>query len=241
MNLLSYFIIFVLFVTITNNCVITKFYEHFMSLEIKQINYNNDLFQTIFNCYNPYLVIYNKPIDLIKSKCYYGQIINNDIILFINNVFKKINTKYTFTLETNILFIQRSYIIGIINDIYKLTKKTNYLYHYYNKIINIQNIMLLIGKYMTTFDYNYINWIQLCYKIVIDNNLINMTNKNDYNKVLIISDYILNEMKKYAYSLFNKSLDVNVMSSIYLIKNGIFYGDDGNYFIENNIFDCKNI
>ena len=236
MNLLSQIITFamlMLFLIYYNKIYIS---EPFLDTK----SHYNDIFQTIFNQYNPYLQLYKFPIDLLKRKCYYTDITNNDIASFIlSNLIDKKNIGNQI-LNTNIFTIQKNYLTGFLNEIFKMTRKTNILYHYYNKIININMFFSLLTNYIISYNYDQYNWIIMCYKIIIDNNLLIIGDNFNYSEIVIYCTYILNELKKYSYNLFKQNNNnLNIDTTLYVIKNIIFYGDDGKYFVNNNIFDCK--
>ena len=230
MKLLSYILLFLFIIIYYYN---TNLYEHYDT-----IRYDNDIFQSIINPYNPYLQLFIDPYNILKDKCYYKLYDNSTILIYVNNILKSVKIS-NISLTSNLLLIQRNYIIGFMSETSKVAKKTNYLYHYYNKIINLNTFINLLNNYLTVKTYDNMMWILLCYKIFFDYNLFN----GNYNDILLIANYVLEEMKKFAVSIFliDSNSDLNIKSSIYIIKNRIFYNDNGNYFINNNIFDCKNI
>ena len=212
------------------------YYEYFDS-----VIYENDIFQSIINSYNPYLQVYNDPINILKNKCYYKLYNNNGILIYVNSILNNIKIS-NMTMTSNLTFIHKNYIIGFMTETLRTIKKTNNLYHYYNKFVNLTTFVNILNNYLIVNTYDELSWILLCYKLFIDNNLLN----GEYNNILIIADFILLEMinfSKKIHKYVNNNLYsiMDIKSSVYVVKNIIFYGDDGKYFINNNIFDCKNI
>lgn len=235
MNLLSQIICLSILIMLLICHKKTYIYEQFIDTK----NYYNDIFQTIFNQYNPYLQLYKTPQDLLKIKCYYQMITKDDISKFIVNNIKNNQINGNQMLYTSIYTIQKNYFDGFLIETFKLSKKTNILYHYYNKIINVNTFLSILTNYIITIKYDQLIWIVLCHKIIIDNNLLQIKSYN-YDDVFIFCTFILDELKKYSNIIFNQTNEkIDVKTTLYLIKNKLFYGDDGNYFTINNIFDCK--
>jgi hypothetical protein len=183
--------------------------------------------------YNPYSSIYNNLSQIIINKCYYtnGIINAKDIINYYNN---KINLQ----IDTNIDIIHTTYIKNFIINTYNLTRKTNYLFHYYNSILHLKYFFEKITDKLINKDYDNYSWINVCYSTVINYNMMNEIN---YNHILLISEYVLEEIVKYTKMYFGtdyKNFNTSKKDSLYKIKNNLMYNDDGNYFIENNIFNC---
>ena len=218
MKFLSYILLFLFIISIYYYNIII--YEHF-----DIIKNDNDIFQSLINPYN-----------ILKNKCYYKSYNNTNLLTSVNNILNKVKIN-NLLLSSNLILIQKQYIINYMTEIFKVLKKTNYLYHYYNKIVNLNTFFDLLSNYLSIKIYDEISWILLCYKILIDNNLFS----GNHNDISLIANFILEEMKKFRNNFFleNKNLDLNIESNIYTIKNKIFYNDDGYYFINNNIFDCK--
>lgn len=205
--------------------------------------YQTDIFQSIFNKYNPYIKSYTTCYELLSNKCYFT-FANIGIILdYINNILKLLNM-VQIDYNTQIDTVQNYYITGFVNNLYKFIRSTNHLFYYHNDIININVLTQYLIKYLVLNDNDDYSWIELIYLIVINNNVVFLKDVTDYNKILLIAEYILEELKKYSIYFFllqKKNVfvnDITIETKINSIKNRLFYGNSTNYFTVNNIFDC---
>jgi hypothetical protein len=196
-----------------------------------------DIFHSIFNMYNPYASIYDNPTQIITNKCYYTNNIVNvqEIINYYNNIIN-------LPIDSDINTIHITYIKNFIVNSYNLTRKTNYLFHYYNSILRLEYFFDVISNKIIDKDYDDYTWINVCYSTIINNNMIFVRNITDYNNILLISEYVLEELIKYAkkyFNTYNIFYNVNKNDSLYKIKNNLMYNDSGDYFTQYNIFNCK--
>jgi hypothetical protein len=250
-----------------------KIKEHFFgTTDISIIKIYIDIFQSIYNISNPYINLDSTIISILSSKCYVKYINNiyvydtkpwlrkfnlDNIISFITNINNKLNISVNIE-TTTIINLNNLYITNFLINTYNQTKMTNYLYHYYNTIININSCIdsLSVIIYNKIYDTNM--WITMFFNMIINNNLIYFDNvilsvktssiNDKYNTILIISTFILDEIKKYAIkfheiqndiSKINRINGINIRSTVKSIRDILFYNDDGNYFINNFIFDCS--
>lgn len=269
MKLLSYFIFFlIIYFYFFNKLETFTNYNDKLS-----IGYNNklsiiynDIFQSIFNQYNLYITRDDITLgELLSNKCYITKI--NNIyeydtkpwlkLLSIITIIDYINTKCNqlninnVTKNTNIILLQQSYIINFCNQSYLKSKNSNHIYHYYNNMINLKQCFDNIAIMLYNKEYDNLRWIDLVYLMFINYNIIYLINKEEtidilsdkYNKILIIGDFILNEIIKYAIGFHNVTDKYynNITSKSYLknIKDIVLYIDDGLYFKKNHIFDCS--
>ena len=161
--------------------------------------------------------------------------------------------------SSNIISLQNSYINNFINNSYFYSKKNNIRFGYYSELFAKQTFysvpLLLTFIYKSLIDKKMddLKWIDMVLSVFINNNIVyNMTNnpltETKYNFVYIFASYILEELKVYSSTIFSQTNDtikketsiisVDINSTLYEIKNEIFYNDDGKYFEKNIIFDC---
>ena len=263
MKLLSYFIIFFFYIILYY--FFMNIIEPFNDQSSKLLIIYNDIFQSTFNQYNPYLSLNITLTDLYIQKCYIIKMNNkyeydskpwlklisvNSILDYINNICKKLNI-INITIDSNIIALQKSYITNLLYKTYLKSKNTNYKYHYYNNIVNLRQCYDNLSIMLYNKEYDELRWIDLVYIMFINYNIIfikeNIKDVNIlsslYNKIIIIGEFILEELIKYVIEFHNVTEDyykyIDIKTNIKYIKNKILYKDDGLYFKKNHNFDCS--
>jgi len=238
----SYLLLFLILIILLTLSLHNNYFLHFSQEYIDNIN--NDIFQTIFNIYNPYIINNQNLtlIDIFLQKCYINNntINQNTLILTIQNMFKNNGINYSVIPSLIIKNIQNKFLINFLNKFYDyLVLNTNF--SYFNDQIRIKTILDLLPSYLINTKFADYSMIDLLSYIIINNNILYIDdNSNKINYILNITKFILDEMIKYSMS--QKIIKYNYTS---LIDNKIktiislfVYGVDENYFNNNFIYKC---
>lgn len=238
----SYLLLFLILIILLTLSLHNNYFLHFSQEYIDNIN--NDIFQTIFNIYNPY-IINNQNftlIDIFLQKCYINNntINQNTLILTIQNMFKNNGINDSIIPSLIIKNIQNKFLINFLNKFYDyLVLNTNF--SYFNDQIRIKTILDLLPSYLINTKFADYSMIDLLSYIIINNNLLYIDdNSNKINYILNITKFILDEMIKYSIS--QKIIKYNYTSlidnKIKTIISLLVYGVDENYFNNNFIYKC---
>jgi hypothetical protein len=238
----SYLLLLLLLIILLTSLLHKNYFSHFSQEYIDNIN--NDIYQAIFNIYNPYVInnVNLNLIDIFSQKCYINNLIidQNNLILTIQNMFKSNGINDMVSPSINIRYIQNKFMVNFLNKFYDtLVTNTNFIY--FNNQIRIKTILDLLPSYLinTKFlDYSMINILSY---IIINNNLLYIDdNSNKINYISNVSKFILDEMIKY--SLNQKTIKYNytltIDNKIKTIISLLMYGVDENYFDINFIYKC---
>lgn len=203
---------------------------------IKNINNIGILFNinNIDDTYNIQM-LQQKYINNFVNMAYLYSKNNNPRYFYYNDIIKK----YTFY-DVSIII---NYIINALNN------KSNDDSHWIEIVLSIfinNNIIYFMDNFNISPTDDKYNTI-LVFATYILSELITY-NKSIFSRTVtnkiesegsIINQMINSENRSFYGEVERDNINITIESSLYEIKNRVFYNDDGKYFINNIIFDCK--